>query len=77
MFMQLTSRASLRDRVDSLKARSSSLYHVGIRPVARSTFADAKNKFPAYFYEKVFITVYQRCAPVAPKHTFNPDYAAR
>jgi hypothetical protein len=39
--MQLTARVSLRDGVSSLKARIKSLYHLGIKPVARSTFADA------------------------------------
>lgn len=71
MFMQLTSRVSLRDGVDSLKARSSSLYHVGTRSVARSTFSDANNKRPVSFYEEVFRTMYQRCTPVAPKHKFK------
>jgi hypothetical protein len=39
--MQLTARVSLRDGISSLKARIKSLYHLGVKPVARSTFSDA------------------------------------
>jgi hypothetical protein len=47
VFIQLTARASLRDGVASLQARFKNLYHLGARPVARSTFADANNRRPA------------------------------
>jgi hypothetical protein len=69
--MQLTARASLRDGVASLKARIRSLYHLGIQPVARSTFADANNRRPASFFEALFALMYQRCQPRAPKHKFK------
>jgi hypothetical protein len=41
---QLRARVSLRDGVSSLKARIKSIYHLGVKPVARSTFADAKHQ---------------------------------
>jgi len=69
--MQLTARVSLRDGVSSLKARIKSLYHLGIKPVARSTFADANNQRPASFFEALFGLMYQRCQPLAPKHKFK------
>jgi putative transposase len=69
--MQLTARASLRDGVASLKARIKSLYHLGVQPVARSTFADANNRRPASFFEALFALMYQRCQPRAPKHKFK------
>lgn len=71
LFMQLTSRASLRDGVFSLKARLKSLYHLGLRPVARSTFADANNRRPASFFEALFALMYQRCLTRAPRHRFK------
>lgn len=71
MFMQLTSRASLRDGVDSLRAKERNLYHLGSQPVARSTFSDANNRRPASFYRELFNTLYQRLAPAAPKHSFK------
>ena len=69
--MQLTARASLRDGVSSLKARIKNLYHLGVKPVARSTFADANNKRPASFFEALFGLMYRRCQPLAPKHKFR------
>jgi hypothetical protein len=69
--MQLTARVSLRDGVASLKARIKNLYHLGVKPVARSTFADANNKRPASFFEALFGLMYRRCQPLAPKHKFR------
>jgi putative transposase len=69
--MQLTARASLRDGISSLKARGKSLYHLGVKPVARSTFADANNQRPASFFEALFGLMYRRCQPLAPKHKFK------
>ena len=69
--MQLTARASLRDGVASLKARIKSLYHLVVKPVARSTFADANNRRPASFFEALFALMYRRCQPLAPKHKFK------
>ena len=69
--MQLTARVSLRDGVSSLKARIKSLYHLGIKPVARSTFADANQQRPASFFEALFGLMYRRCQPLAPKHKFK------
>jgi hypothetical protein len=71
LFMQLTGRCSLRDGVSSLKSRFKNLYHLGVKPVARSTFADANNKRPASFYEALFGRLYQQCLPLAPKHKFR------
>jgi Transposase DDE domain/Domain of unknown function (DUF4372) len=69
--MQLTARASLRDGIASLKARLKSLYHLGVKPVARSTFADANHQRPASFFAALFASMYQRCQPVTPKHKFK------
>ena len=55
----------------ALKARLKSLYHLGVKPVARSTFADANNKRPASFFAALFALMYRRCQPVAPKHKFR------
>ncbi len=46
MFMQLTSRSSLRDGIRSITSRAKSLYHLGSKPVSLSTFADANAKKP-------------------------------
>ena len=69
--MQLTARVSLRDGISSLKARIKSLYHLGVKPVARSTFADANHQRPASLFEALFGLMYRRCQPLAPKHKFK------
>ena len=69
--MQLTARVSLRDGVSSLKARIKSLYHLGVKPVARSTFADANHQRPASFFEALFGLMYRRCQPLATKYKFR------
>jgi putative transposase len=71
MFMQLTGRKSLRDGIQSMNSRLKDLYHIGARPVSRSTFADANNSRPASFYEALFERVYQRCRLISPKHKFK------
>jgi hypothetical protein len=71
MFMQLTGRASLRDGIQSMNSRAKNLYHLGAKPVSRSTFADANNQRPASLYEALFEKVYQHCRLVSPKHKFK------
>ena len=71
MFMQLTGRSSLRDGIQSMNSRAGNLYHLGAKPVSRSTFADANNMRPASFYEALFTKLYQRCRIVSPKHKFK------
>ena len=45
--IQLTGRVSLRDGVRSMRSRINNFYHLGAKPVARSTFAEANEKRPA------------------------------
>ena len=71
MFMQLTGRSSLRDGIQSMNSRAKNLYHMGAKPVSRSTFADANNKRPASFYEVLFEKVYKHCRMISPKHKFK------
>ena len=71
MFMQLTGRSSLRDGIQSMNSRIKNLYHIGAKPVARSTFADANALRPAALYEALFEKVYQRCRMISPKHKFK------
>jgi hypothetical protein len=61
----------MRDGIRSLGANIGRLYHLGLRSVARSTFADANSKRPAEFFQALFGKMYQRCATVAPGHKFR------
>ena len=71
MFMQLTGRSSLRDGIQSMNSRFNNLYHLGAKPVAKSTFADANAMRPASLYEALFEKTYQRCRMISPKHKFK------
>jgi hypothetical protein len=44
------------------------LYHLGVKPVARSTFVDANSQGPASFFDPLFAVMYRRWQPLAPKH---------
>ena len=69
--MQLTDRASLRNGIQSMNSKAKKIYHMGAKPVSRSTFADANNNRPASLYEALFDKVYQHCRRLSPKHKFK------
>jgi len=70
-FIQLASRASLRDAVRGMTANVRRLYHLGVKPAARSTFADANASRPAAFFQGLFQLMLQRCQTAAPRHGFR------
>jgi hypothetical protein len=70
-FIQLAARRSMRDGIRALATAGKRLYHWGLKPVARSTFADANNSRPADFFKDLFAEMYKLCAPQAPKHKFR------
>ena len=70
-FIQLAARRSMRDGLRALNAVGKKLYHLGLSPVARSTFADANNSRPVGFFKDLFAEMYGLCAAKAPKHKFR------
>lgn len=54
LFGQLSGSASLREIEAGLISQSARLYHVGGRPVARTTLADANAKRPADMFGELF-----------------------
>lgn len=71
VFAQITGRTGLRDMVDQFQIQASRLYHLGAKPVKRSTLADANRHRPAEFYKALFAHLYGKCASVAPKKKFR------
>lgn len=71
MHAQLAGCKSLRDGVMGMNAATNRLYHLGVKPVARSTFADANNERPYAFFEALFGELFKRCSPKAPSHHFS------
>ena len=70
-FIHLAARPSMRDGIRNLDANVSQLYHLGMKPVARSTFSDANNKRSAEFFADLFGVLYKRCEAVSPTHKFR------
>jgi len=67
----LGGRHSLRDIVVNLEAQAPRLYHLGARPVARSSFARVNEEQPASLFEALFGRLYARCQAHAPRHGFR------
>lgn len=70
-FSHLSGRASLRDIESNLRAQESALYHLGAKPVARSTLSRLNENQPAALYEALFGKLYKQCLHHAPKHGFK------
>ena len=64
-------RGSLRDVVANLEAQCSRLYHLGAKPVTRSSFARVNEEQPFSLYEALFSKLYARCQRLAPRHGFR------
>lgn len=63
LYGQFSGAASLRGIEDGLKSSEPRLYHLGARPISRSTLADANRKRSFEVYEDVFTTLVQRARP--------------
>src|SRR5690606_21515608 len=75
---QLSGRQSLRDIQSNLEAPRHKLYHLGAKPIARSTLARLNEKHSAALYEAVFYRVLKRCQSMPSAHKFrfkNPLYS--
>lgn len=75
---QLSGRVSLRDVVSNAMAQARHWFHLGARPVTRSTLARLNQQQPWQMYEELFGWLYQRFQAFAPAHGFrfkNPLYS--
>jgi len=78
LFGQLAGQDSLRSMEAGLATQAHSLYHLGIKPIHRSTLSYANEHRPAKLFEKVFYQMLSKCQPLAPQHKFrfkNPLYS--
>jgi hypothetical protein len=67
----LGARHSLRDIVTNLAAQGPRLYHLGVRPVTRTSLGRVNEEQPASLYEALFGHLYARCLAQAPRHGFR------
>lgn len=75
---QLSGRQSLRDIESNLESQQEKLYHLGAKPIARSTLARLNENQPAELYQKVFYKLLNRCMKSPSDHKFrfkNPLYS--
>jgi hypothetical protein len=70
-FIHLAARHSMRDGLRNLAVNARKLYHLGAKPVARSTFSDANNTRSAEFFQSLFGAVYKQCQAISPVHRFR------
>ena len=68
---QLSGRQSLRDIKSNPAAQQHKLYHLGAKPIARSTLARINENQPAELYESVFYKLLQRCQQRPSQHKFR------
>ena len=71
MIGQLSSRKSLRDITDNLKAQGKRLYHLGMKKTSKATLARVNAEQPATLYQMLFARLLSRCQLTAPKHKFS------
>ena len=75
---QLSGRQSLRDIQSNLEAQQDKLYHLGAKPIARSTLARLNEKQPSELYQALFYKLLNRCKTQPSTHKFrfkNPLYS--
>ncbi len=75
---QLSGRQSLRDIQANLESQRLKLYHLGAKPIARSTLARINEQQPAELYQSLFSKLLMRCQTQPSQHKFrfkNPLYS--
>lgn len=78
LFGQLAGQDSLRGIEAGLATQAQGLYHLGIKPVHRSTLAYANEHRTHELFKKTFFWMLSKCEAIAPKHKFrfkNPLYS--
>jgi len=71
LFGQLAGIDSLRGIEAGLATQSKYLYHLGVKPIHRSTLAYANEHRSHELFKKVFEWMLSKCQPVAPQHKFR------
>lgn len=75
---QLSGRQSLRDIQSNLENQRHKLYHLGAKPIARSTLSRLNENQPAQLYQALFHKLLNRCKSQPSAHKFrfkNPLYS--
>lgn len=71
LFAQLAGHDSLRGVEAGLATQGRKLYHLGIKPIHRTTLSYANKHRPHELFKKLFFQMLSKCQPLAPKHKFR------
>ena len=71
LYAQASGKQTLREITGGLQVNSSRLYHLGLKPIARSTIADGLARRNSILFETLFYELVRRTAGQAPKHPFR------
>ncbi|MDR2196065.1 MAG: IS4 family transposase, partial [Gallionellaceae bacterium] len=75
---QFSGRQSLRDIQSNQQAQRNKLYHLGAKPIARSTLARLNERQPAALYQTLFYRLQAQCQGLPGRQRFrfkNPLYS--
>ena len=78
LYAQATGKRSLREIEGSLQIHHAKLYHLGLRPVPRSTLSDGLERRDKALFEDLFHAMMQQAVRKSPRHGFrfkNPLYS--
>ena len=71
LYAQATGKQSLREIEGGLQLHHAKLYHLGLKPIARSTIADGLERRESALFEELFHAMVQQTSAKAPAHTFR------
>ncbi|MEI8218406.1 MAG: IS4 family transposase [Elusimicrobiota bacterium] len=71
LFGQLGGQDALRGIEAGLATQAQSLYHLGVKPIHRSTLAYANEHRTHELFKKIFFDLLSKCQQSAPKHKFR------
>lgn len=71
LFGQLGGQDSLRGIEAGMATQASSLYHLGVTPIHRSTLAYANEHRSHELFKNIFFSMLSRCLAIAPRHKFR------
>jgi hypothetical protein len=71
LYAQATGKQSLRDIVGGLQLHNTKLYHLGLRPVPRSTISDGMERRDCKLFEEMFYAMVRKTGALAPGHRFR------
>lgn len=71
LFAQSTGKESLRDIVAAFNSQAAKLYHLGVKPICKSTLADANSRRQWEIFQDIYLKLLNRFQHLRPGHPFK------